>query len=143
MDTRKKYPSDLTDLQWNNIEHLFPRPRAKAGRPRTYPVREIVDAVFYLARSGCAWRMFPHDFPPWKTVSYYFYTWRNLGVWERIHHVLRVEHPHPRRPGADAFGRGDRQPVGQDDRVRRPQGVQRGEKKSAAASGTSSLTPSA
>ena len=71
MDARMRYPSDLTDAQWCNIEELFPRPEGpKSGRPRTYPVREIVNAVFYLARSGCAWRMLPHDFPPWKTVSY-------------------------------------------------------------------------
>ena len=92
MDARMRYPSDLTDAQWCNIEDLFPRPeRPKAGRPRTYPVREIVNAVFYLARSGCAWRMLPHDFPPWKTVSYYFYTWRDAGLWDRVHHILRVD----------------------------------------------------
>ena len=93
MNARKRYPSDLTDLQWDNIEHLFPpeqRPAGRAGRPRTYPVREIVNAVLYLARAGCAWRMLPHDFPPWKTVSYYFYTWRDTGLWEEVHHVLRV-----------------------------------------------------
>jgi len=91
MKARMRYPSDLTDLQWVNIEHLFPRSRSGAGRPRTYPVREIVNAIFYLARSGCAWRMLPHDFPPWKTVSYYFYTWRDAGLWEEIHHILRVD----------------------------------------------------
>jgi putative transposase len=91
MNARKRYPSDLTDLQWGNIEDLFVRPKAKPGRPRTYPLREIVNAVFYLARGGCAWRMLPHDFPPWKTVSYYFYTWRDRGLWEQVHHVLRVD----------------------------------------------------
>src|SRR5262249_20773108 len=82
---RERYPSDLTDLQWCNIEHLFPQGTGKTGRPRTYPLREIVNAVLYLARGGCTWRMLPHDFPPWKTVSYYFYTWRDQGVWERVH----------------------------------------------------------
>jgi putative transposase len=92
MDARKRYPSDLTDLQWYNIEPLFQcRPRGKGGRPRTYPVREIVNALFYLARSGCAWRMLPHDFPPWGLVSYYFYTWRDNGLIERIHGILRVD----------------------------------------------------
>ena len=81
MNARKRYPSDLSDLQWSNIADLFPQPRGPAGRHRTYPVREIVNAVLYLARGGCAWRMLPHDFPPWKTVSYYFYTWRDRGVW--------------------------------------------------------------
>src|SRR5262249_61220120 len=92
MNARMRYPSDLTDAQWCNIEHLLPQPEGPlTGRPRTYPVREIVNAVCYLARSGCAWRMLPHDFPPWKTVSYYFYTWRDAGVWERLHHILRVD----------------------------------------------------
>jgi putative transposase len=92
MNARTRYPSDLTDAQWCNIDHLFPGPEGpKTGRPRTYPVREIVNAVCYLARAGCAWRMLPHDFPPWKTVSYYFYTWRDAGVWERLHHILRTD----------------------------------------------------
>jgi putative transposase len=93
MNARTRYPSDLTDIQWDNIEHLFPpeeRPPGRAGRPRTYTVREIVNAVFYLSRAGCSWRMLPHDFPPWKTVSYYFYTWRDAGLWETVHDVMRV-----------------------------------------------------
>ena len=91
MNTRQRYPSDLTDLQWDNIEHLFPQARGNLGRPRTYPLREVVNAVMYLARGGCTWRMLPHDFPPWKTVSYYFYTWRDQGVWEQVHAALRQE----------------------------------------------------
>ena len=87
--TRQRYPSDLTDFQWANIEHLFPQGDGRTGRPRIYPPREIVNAVLYLARGGCSWRMLPHDFPPWKTVSYYFYTWRDAGVWDRLHDVLR------------------------------------------------------
>jgi putative transposase len=87
---RKRYSSDLTDVQWDNIEPLFPQGDGRTGRPRTYPLREIVNAVLYLARSGCAWRMLPHDFPPWKTVSYYFYTWRDQGVWEQVHASLRA-----------------------------------------------------
>jgi putative transposase len=91
---RKRYPSDLTDRQWHNISHLFPggdRPPGGPGRPRTYELREVVNAVLYLARSGCTWRMLPHDLPPWKTVSYYFYTWRDVGVWEQVHAALRAE----------------------------------------------------
>jgi transposase len=88
---RTRYPSDLTDLQWDNIGHLLPQGDGRTGRPRTYEVREVVNAVLYLARGGCSWRMLPHDFPPWKTVSYYFYTWRDQGVWERVHAVLRVD----------------------------------------------------
>ena len=51
--------------------------------------REILDAIFYIVRSGCAWRLLPHDFPPWKTVHHYFRTWRIDGIWERIHTALR------------------------------------------------------
>ena len=91
MNTRLRYPSDLTDLQWDNIEHLFPQANGKRGRPRKYPLREIVNATLYLARGGCTWRMLPHDFPPWKTVSYYFYTWRDDGTWEGVHAALRTE----------------------------------------------------
>lgn len=92
MNARKRYPSDLTDLQWDNIEHLFePRRRGPGGRPRRYDRREIVNALFYLARGGCAWRMLPHDFPPWGVVSYYFYTWRDQGLLEHVHAILRVD----------------------------------------------------
>jgi putative transposase len=89
-----RYPSDLTDLQWSNIEHLIPggdRPPGGPGRPRTYSRKDLVDAILYLARGGCAWRMLPHDFPPWKTVSYYFYTWRDQGVFEQLHDTLRQD----------------------------------------------------
>ena len=92
MSTRERYPSDLTDRQWDNIEHLFPperQPAGKPGRPRTYPRREVVNAVMYLSRAGCAWRMLPHDSPPWKTVSYYFYTWRDAGAWDELNDILR------------------------------------------------------
>ena len=89
--TRQRYPSDLTDFQWANIEHLFPHGDGRLGRPRSHPQREIVNAIVYLAQGGCSWRMLPHDFPPWKTVSYYFYTWRDAGVWEQVHAALRAE----------------------------------------------------
>ncbi len=91
---RKRSPSDLTAPQWDNICHLFPggdRRPGGPGRPRTYPVREVVNAAMYLARVGCTWRMLPHDFPPWRTVSYYFHTWRDDGTWERVHAALRSE----------------------------------------------------
>lgn len=91
-NARTPYPSDLTDLQWDNIEHLFRKAaRGPGGRPRRYPLRDVVNALFYMARSGCAWRMLPHDFPPWGLVSNYFYTWRDSGLIERIHAVLRID----------------------------------------------------
>jgi putative transposase len=61
---------------------------AAPGRPRMHTLREIVDAIFYIVRSGCAWRLLPHDFPPWKTVHQYFRTWRIDGTWERMHAAL-------------------------------------------------------
>jgi transposase len=92
MNARTRYPSDLTDRQWFYIEPLFERPpRGKGGRPRKYALREVVNALFYLARGGCSWRMLPHDFPPWGLVSYYFYTWRDAGLIEQIHGILRVD----------------------------------------------------
>jgi len=92
MNARKRYPSDLTGQQWSAIEPFFEPPRrGLGGRPRTYAVRDVVNALFYMARSGCAWRMLPHDFPPWGLVSYYFYTWRDAGLLERLHAALRVD----------------------------------------------------
>src|SRR5665648_357380 len=61
------------------------------GRKRVHSYREIVNAIFYLLRSGCAWRMLPHEFPPWKTVYHYFRLWRLTGFWERINASLRTE----------------------------------------------------
>jgi len=62
---------------------------AAPGRPRMHTLREIVDAIFYIVRSGCAWRLLPHDFPPWKSVHHYFRGWRIDGTWERMHAALR------------------------------------------------------
>ena len=84
--TRKKYgreklrfASDTTDAQWSVIEPLLPLPN-KRGRPRTTPLREVVNALFYMAQSGCQWRMLPKEFPPYTAVQRYFYPWRRLGV---------------------------------------------------------------
>ena len=68
--TRKSYPTDLSDAEWQKIEPLVPKPKTNRGRKRKHPIREILNAIFYLLRTGCAWRMLPHDFPPWKTVYY-------------------------------------------------------------------------
>jgi putative transposase len=86
--TKWKYPSDLTDAQWQIFERIIGR-KSNRGRPLTYSRRRIVEAILYVVRSGCAWRMLPHDFPPWKTVYQIFYRWRLSGVWERVHDVLR------------------------------------------------------
>src|ERR687897_3610940 len=67
---RKTYPTDLSDAEWLCLEPYLPTPKAP-GRPRVHSLREILNAIFYIARSGCAWRLLPHDFPPWKTVHHY------------------------------------------------------------------------
>jgi putative transposase len=85
---RRTYPTDLSDEEWSCIEPYLPTPKAP-GRPRVYTLREITDAIFYIVRSGCAWRLLPHDFPPWKTIHHYFRTWRLDGTWERMHDALR------------------------------------------------------
>ena len=85
---RRAYQSDLSDAEWSCLESYLPAPRAN-GRPRIYTLREILDAIFYVVRSGCAWRLLPHDFPPWKTVYHYFRSWRLDGTWEKMHSALR------------------------------------------------------
>lgn len=86
---RKAYQTDLSDAEWSCLEAHLPISEA-TGRPRLHTPREILDAVFYIVRSGCAWRLLPHDFPPWKTVyHYYFRLWRIDGTWERLHAALR------------------------------------------------------
>ncbi|MDQ5827803.1 MAG: IS5 family transposase [Chloroflexota bacterium] len=85
---RRAYQSDLSDAEWSCLESYLPAPKAN-GRPRIYPLREILNAIFYVVRSGCAWRLLPHDFPSWKTVYHYFRSWRLDGTWERMHAALR------------------------------------------------------
>ena len=85
---RRAYQSDLSDAEWACIEPHLLVPKAP-GRPRIHTLREILDAVFYVVRGGCAWRLLPHDFPPWKTVYHYFRTWRIDGTWQRLHEALR------------------------------------------------------
>ena len=84
---RKPYPSDLTDEQWAVIEPLIPG--HAVGRPRVNDMREVVNAIFYLNRSGCQWDMLPHDFPAKSTVFSHFARWRDDGTWQRVMDVLR------------------------------------------------------
>jgi putative transposase len=88
---RKPYPSDLSDAEWEQVEPHLPKRKSPRGRKREHSLREIVDAIFYILRSGCSWRMMPHDLPPWKTVYHYFRRWRKEGVWQEINAILRVE----------------------------------------------------
>ena len=85
---RPPYPSDLSDAEWALLAPLLPPPKP-TGRPRKWPDRLIADAVFYVLRSGCAWRMLPRDFPPWPTVFSRFRRWRLDGTLRRAHDLLR------------------------------------------------------
>ncbi|MCZ7574927.1 MAG: IS5 family transposase [Ardenticatenaceae bacterium] len=87
-ETRKPYDSDLTDEEWKLIEP-YVRQKPGPGRSRTVDIREVVNAIFYLNRTGCQWRYLPHDFPDWHSVEYYYRTWRNDGTWSRINAALR------------------------------------------------------
>jgi len=82
-----RYASDLTNREWGLISPLLPGPR-RLGRPRRPDLREVVNALLYIASTGCQWRMLPKDFPPFTTVQAYFYEWRATGVWGRINHHL-------------------------------------------------------
>jgi putative transposase len=85
---RCAYLTDLSDAEWAYLKHHLPAPKF-SGRPRIHSLREILNAVFYIARSGCAWRLLPHDFPPWKTVDHSFRIWRIDGTRERPNAALR------------------------------------------------------
>jgi putative transposase len=87
---RKRYPSDLTDIQWALVEPLIP-PAKSGGRPREVDLREVVNATLYLNRSGCQWDMLPHDLPPKSDVYFYFARWRDEGTWRTIVDALRTK----------------------------------------------------
>ena len=87
---RTPYPSDLTDAQWALIEDLIP-PAKPGGRPRKMSMREVMNGILYVLRSGCAWRMLPHDFPKWNIVYHYLWRFRREGIWRDIHDLLRDE----------------------------------------------------
>lgn len=82
------YPSDLSDEEWAILAPLI-TPGTQAGHPQVLELRRIVDAVFYLLRTGCQWRALPHEFPPWPSVFYHYAKWRHQGTWERINTSLR------------------------------------------------------
>jgi transposase len=84
----KRYPTDVTDAQWALIEPLLPPP-ATRGRAEKHPRREIVNAILYLDRAGCAWRLLPQCFPPWETVYWHWARWKNDGTADRVHDRLR------------------------------------------------------
>jgi putative transposase len=103
----RRYDTDLTDEQFALVEPFLPKPK-RTGRPPAN-LREVLDAILYLVRSGCQWRLLPHDFPPWSTVHTWYRRWRLDGTWERINEALRQQvrsaagrHPSPRSSAADS-----------------------------------------
>jgi putative transposase len=84
----QSYPSDLTDTEWAIVAPLVPEAKTN-GRQATIARRSLLNAMFYVTKTGCGWEWLPHDFPKWKTVYHYFRLWRLLGVWEAIHTALR------------------------------------------------------
>jgi putative transposase len=103
----QRYDTDLTDEQFALVEPFLPRPK-RTGRPPTN-LREVLNGIFYLIRSGCQWRLLPHDFPPWSTVHTWYRRWRLDGTWDRINEALRQRvrsaagrDPSPRSSAADS-----------------------------------------
>jgi putative transposase len=97
----QRYPSDLTDTQWQSIKEWIP-PAKPGGRPRTLDMRLVMNAIFYVVVGGVQWRMLPRAYPTWQSVDHYFRQWRDSGVWQRMHDTLRAHvcrragrHKHP------------------------------------------------
>lgn len=85
---RKPYPSDLTDGEWAILKPLLPAKTNRIGSPREVELREVVNALMYIADNGIKWRAMPHDFPAWQTVYGYFRRWSQSGVWEQVNQRL-------------------------------------------------------
>jgi putative transposase len=85
---KRSYSTDLTDAEWERLELHVPPPN-KRGRPKNHSTREILNAIFYVLKSGCAWRLLPRDFPPWETVYWWFRRWRIDGTFERLNAAVR------------------------------------------------------
>jgi putative transposase len=87
---RKPYPTDLSDAEWTRLRSYLPSLKAET-RLRTHSLRDVLDAIFYIVRSGCAWRLLPHDFPPWSSVYYHFMRFRLSGLWSLILKGVRAD----------------------------------------------------
>jgi putative transposase len=105
---RLTYTTDLTDEEWQFLKPLLP-PDKSGGRPRKYPIREVMNGIQYVLRAGCAWRLMPHDLPHWQTAYQTWRAWRQDGTWLRMHDQLRDEvrtcmgrHPQPSAAIIDA-----------------------------------------
>lgn len=107
----RRYPSDLTDAEWEHIEPLLPKP-AKRGRKPKVDLREVVNAIRYLARAGCGWRMLPHDFPPWQTVYWWFRRFVRRLLFRTLHDVaLMLDRERAGREASPSAGIIDSQSV--------------------------------
>ncbi|WP_338288589.1 IS5 family transposase [Luteolibacter sp. LG18] len=84
----QSYPSDLTDTEWKVVEAIV-GDSSKVGRPPRFERRAVINAIFYMVRTGGSWRFLPHDLPPWRIVYYYYSRWRNEGLWQKLHDGLR------------------------------------------------------
>ena len=105
---RLTYTTDLTDEEWQLLKPLLP-PEKTGGRPRKYPMREVLNGLQYVLRGGCAWRLMPHDLPQWQTAYQTWRAWRQDGTWVRMHDQLRDRvrtamgrHPQPSAAIIDA-----------------------------------------
>jgi transposase len=140
MAPRKPYPTDLTDKEWALIAPYVPAAKP-GGRPEKYPKRDILDAILYILRGGCAWRLLPHDFPPWQIVYQYVWRWRHDGTGQLMPDLLRgdvrVAAGKRRQPSA---GISDSQSVKTTEKGGST--ATTSPKTSTAANGTSSSTPS-
>jgi putative transposase len=108
MKKNQRYPTDLTDRQWDCIKELIP-PAKPGGRPRTLEMRAVVNAILYIVVSGCQWRMLPREYPAWQSVYTYFRQWCDDGTWQRLHDTLRARvrqqagrHKHPTAGALDS-----------------------------------------
>lgn len=89
---RKPYPTDISDPEWDLIKSMIPAQRKrKRGKKREVNMRQVVNAIFYILRAGCSWRMMPHDLPACLTVYSYFHRWQRKGIWQKIHSRLRSQ----------------------------------------------------
>jgi len=88
---RKPYPSDLTEAEWSKLKPLLPAEKNRIGSPREVELREVVNALMYVADNGIKWRAMPHDLPAWQTVYGYFRRWSQSGVWEQANQALGKE----------------------------------------------------
>ena len=83
----KLYPSDLTDFEWKVVKELIPSPK-KGGGKRTVDIRQIINGCLYITKTGCQWRMLPHEYPPWQTIYWHFANWKKDGTFNKMHDAL-------------------------------------------------------